>query len=119
MPVISIRTPRAEAGASQAPSMKVLSKCDTCATAVMIPTIEAEIDRGSIVLRPRITEAFTFNGINKLDSFERVARNETKAKNPSHVYTTTTLRQSCGGSCLKIGSPFLRDGRHGSAINAP
>ena len=48
MPVTSIRTPRADADAPFAPSMYVFSSRETWIAAVIIPIIEAEIDRGSM-----------------------------------------------------------------------
>lgn len=48
MPATSVRTPRADADAPFAPSTNVFSRRETCIAAVVIPIIEAEIDRGSM-----------------------------------------------------------------------
>ena len=48
MPVTSMRTPRADVGAPDIPSMNGFSRPPTCTAAVVIPTIEAEIDSGSM-----------------------------------------------------------------------
>ena len=48
MPVTSMRTPRADAGAPHGPSMNGFSRRPTCTAAVVIPIIDAEIDRGSM-----------------------------------------------------------------------
>ena len=48
MPVTSMRTPRADVGAPYAPSMNGFSRRPTCTAAVVIPIIDAEIDRGSM-----------------------------------------------------------------------
>ena len=48
MPVTSMSTLRADVGALVAPSMKGFIRRETCTAAVVIPTMEAEIDRGSM-----------------------------------------------------------------------
>ena len=48
MPVTSMRTLRADVGALIAPSMNGFIRRETCTAAVVIPTIEAETDRGSM-----------------------------------------------------------------------
>ena len=48
MPVTSIRIPRADVDAPFAPSMNFFNIRETCTAAVVIPIIEAEIDRGSM-----------------------------------------------------------------------
>lgn len=48
MPVTSMRIPRADAGAPHAPSMNGFRRRPTWTAAVVIPIIEAEIDRGSM-----------------------------------------------------------------------
>ena len=49
MPVTSVRTPRADVDAPSTLSRRFFSRREICTAAVVIPIIEAEIDRGSIV----------------------------------------------------------------------
>ena len=53
MPVTSIRTPRADVDAPFAPSMNIFSRRETCIAAVVIPIIDAETDRGSMIHEAR------------------------------------------------------------------